>query len=1025
MLDDWRSTDVQSNKAALSRLEDIEQKLNDIESKLSDRRNTDLGYPEPQQTHNDPDEPAPLVSMDLSHLCQEISRLSGDLDELSRTYNVLRSLRFESMEVRHASINSAHKKTFEWIFQTEDLQQNDPRSAITYASWLQNGDGVYWITGKPGSGKSTLMKYLEDNPQTQLGLQQWSKDTRLVMASFYFWNSGTEMQKSLTGLLQSLLYHILDTCPDLIPILCPKRWEYKRKSSIPWSLEELHQSFDILNRQNGISTKFYFHVDGLDEYHGDHFAVIEILQKISKSRNVKLCVSSRPWNCFEDAYGQSEELTLQLHELTRNDMKIFAEDSIRIHLTQGKHTPEMQHCGDLVEEIVQRAQGVFLWVRLVVRSLRQGLVNNDPVSLLQKRLRALPTDLEPFFEHILNSVEDIYQERMATTFLTAITHDQPLKIIHYAILDEEDPEFALQYPFTKWKDKELYSRVYQTKRRLNGRYKGLLESCEEEGQPPHQGAVHFLHRTLRDFLVTPRMQSMLFARSPSNFDPHRAIGYAFLAEAKFVWLGETLQPFCQTVFEYVLAYSNDIGEKTGNFGLEYTILDHIELLFKNGCCKWPSYITESGNNCMIQTALHIGRTDYVRYRLSLETSAQDREYCLMHAIRSERRSTLNFKNTIGSAEILFTSICTTVDVHLLSLIRHLLETGTSPNGSVNGVSIWRSFIELFLSRTNVVLDKYLHKMFSLLLLHGANVNDHSDLWGKLFTHGGYSDIFYDHSDYVLSLFRALFTHGLDPNARFLDTSLWKSLLHRVSSHSYPLKYYIPTLKEFLRHGADLRHTYENDRSWFACRLDHITSGVITESPHTWDEFELMLQHGLDPNSQVRGQTLWDHILQAIQNSSIRSMPSGHSRMTFPTSIILFLRYGANPFSEVLLDLMQWARTTSSIFTSDQFEELQDLLQREQANFKSRESSSVRNSKSHPYCHTEEAKNGGEKDAEGRQRKPLPTYQQHQGHRMHNSSDSYFRAKQFKRRRDHEFRNPTNCSKNAYYDCQRRTRRRLE
>ena len=65
---------------------------------------------------------------------------------------------------------------------------------------------------------------------------------------------------------------------------------------------------------------------------------------------------------------------------------------------------------DLVNEIQERAQGVFLWVFLVVRSLLRGLTEEDDIAMLQKRLRQLPTDLERFFQQILDSVDDVYQE---------------------------------------------------------------------------------------------------------------------------------------------------------------------------------------------------------------------------------------------------------------------------------------------------------------------------------------------------------------------------------------------------------------------------------------------------------------------------------------------------------------------------------------------------------------------------------------------------------------------------------------
>jgi len=63
---------------------------------------------------------------------------------------------------------------------------------------------------------------------------------------------------------------------------------------------------------------------------------------------------------------------------------------------------------DLVKEIVEKAAGVFLWVVLVVRSFKEGIANADTISILTKRLRGLPSDLEKFFEHMLSQVDKVY-----------------------------------------------------------------------------------------------------------------------------------------------------------------------------------------------------------------------------------------------------------------------------------------------------------------------------------------------------------------------------------------------------------------------------------------------------------------------------------------------------------------------------------------------------------------------------------------------------------------------------------------
>jgi len=54
-----------------------------------------------------------------------------------------------------------------------------------------------------------------------------------------------------------------------------------------------------------------------------------------------------------------------------------------------------------MEEIVQRADGVFLWVTLVVKSLLENLKSSDQVSDIKDRLDLLPTDLESFFKYVL------------------------------------------------------------------------------------------------------------------------------------------------------------------------------------------------------------------------------------------------------------------------------------------------------------------------------------------------------------------------------------------------------------------------------------------------------------------------------------------------------------------------------------------------------------------------------------------------------------------------------------------------
>jgi hypothetical protein len=83
-------------------------------------------------------------------LCGVISDLTAKVQVVSRTHTIMRSLRYQYMDLRHEAIKDAYRRTFDWIYRPPSFQACDPRSQIEYVKWLRHGDGVYWVTGKPG-----------------------------------------------------------------------------------------------------------------------------------------------------------------------------------------------------------------------------------------------------------------------------------------------------------------------------------------------------------------------------------------------------------------------------------------------------------------------------------------------------------------------------------------------------------------------------------------------------------------------------------------------------------------------------------------------------------------------------------------------------------------------------------------------------------------------------------------------------------------------------------------------------------
>lgn len=71
-----------------------------------------------------------------------------------RLTTLLNSLRSDETGRRYDQVSKAHKLTFDWVFK---------RRGVGLIEWLENDRELFWINGKPGSGKSTVLKHICNN----------------------------------------------------------------------------------------------------------------------------------------------------------------------------------------------------------------------------------------------------------------------------------------------------------------------------------------------------------------------------------------------------------------------------------------------------------------------------------------------------------------------------------------------------------------------------------------------------------------------------------------------------------------------------------------------------------------------------------------------------------------------------------------------------------------------------------------------------------------------------------------------
>ncbi|KAH7004111.1 hypothetical protein EDB82DRAFT_564717 [Fusarium venenatum] len=432
----------------------------------------------------------------ISHL----DNLVIEAQRVKKHHEFLKSLRFREIKQRYSAIQDHHKATFNWVF---------VEVKTGFREWLEEGSGFFWVKVKAGSGKSTLMKFIATHDDTQSLLRTWGGESRVITASHFFLNAGLSMQKSLTGLFQTILY------------------------------QSFFRAFEQLSSQESLPLRFCFFVDGLDEYTvgahrytGTFEELLSPLRVLASSPSIKICVSSRPWDAFDREFSQVKR-KLQLEDLTREDIRRYVKEELGVDPKFQRLSEMDLRCSEIKDTIVQRAQGVFPWVYLVVNSHKRGLIEDDNYANLQSRLNELPDDLQRYFEHMLQTIETIYWDSTTRIFRVVIAAEQALPLLAFELLDREmdDSDYALTMQSSTLTDIESEAICKRSNTRLNALRGDLLYVTVNPTETGlFKSQVDFLHRTVRGFFLdTCVIDDMIQKRPTETFNPHLSLCRIMLA----------------------------------------------------------------------------------------------------------------------------------------------------------------------------------------------------------------------------------------------------------------------------------------------------------------------------------------------------------------------------------------------------------------------------------------------------------------------------------------------------------------
>jgi hypothetical protein len=391
---------------------------------------------------------------------------------LARRNRLMKELKFDGMDVRRSIIKRAWTNTCAWVL-----------THPTYKAWrrddtTQSHNGFLWVRGKPGAGKSVLMKHLHNSVLRD-------RRRRDICLSFYFNARGGPLEKSLVGMYRSMLTQLLSAEPGLQVVLDDAQEITVENEAAVHELQRIFRAAVSMLKDNHL---FCF-IDALDECREhDVQQMIYFFQDLGDEAIeddivLSVCFASRHYPTLDIP----TELQINL-EHTRDhesDLRQYVQGQrFSIGLGGLANIP-----APVQETILGKANGVFLWAVLVIEMLKREYTRGF-MPAVEQRLSEVPGDLMALFrEMVQRDRHDIREFSLCLKWL--LYSERPLKLheFYFAMMAGLGDHCLRQHEDLS--DNYMHSYLLSSS-------KGLAEvACDSWGG----SIVQFIHESVQDFLI--------------------------------------------------------------------------------------------------------------------------------------------------------------------------------------------------------------------------------------------------------------------------------------------------------------------------------------------------------------------------------------------------------------------------------------------------------------------------------------------------------------------------------------------
>lgn len=437
--------------------------------------------------------------------------------------SITMSLFFDSMGNREAQIPERYARTFEWVFKEPRRSEEGQFLWHSFPKWLEeDSDQIYWVTGKPGAGKSTLIKFIAHDARLHRHLSQWTDGAQLLIGRYFPWNASVEaLQKTHEGLLRTLLFEILKQNKSLVARVFPGRWFllelFNGALDLPEpKADELMRAFRALLSETSKSLKLVLIIDGLDEFEGDHTRLTNLLREANLKPWVKICTSSRPWNVFKDEYINNP--MLQLEKLTHDDIELYVRENFQRSLGfQAFEVTNPAMATTMIGDIVEKAQGVFLWVSIVSGLLKEFFQEGCNQADLESVIDGLPNEVFQLFTYLWDRTNVKFRKEASEYFQVMRAFKEPHSVPYCLTFWLGDTAVSADIKAEDITREYVSKAVESLARKLVSRTGGLLETSFLPGEP-EKSRVDYMHRTAADWVS--KQWDVIASSTDENFDPN-------------------------------------------------------------------------------------------------------------------------------------------------------------------------------------------------------------------------------------------------------------------------------------------------------------------------------------------------------------------------------------------------------------------------------------------------------------------------------------------------------------------------